>query len=296
MSNVKKYFLCLLVITLVVGAGVGSYLYADSRNSSEEMNELSVVAHSNNVNDSAAVTKASTGAVTKNSSGTVNKVSAETATNNNVAGNGTTGAATTTQSGKLPVDIQALQKANPDIVAWVTVPGTVIDYPICQHPTDDSYYLKHGPEGMKSSHGCPFIEVCDSKTFQDYNTVVYGHNMNDGSMFAGLHKFENKKFLDEHREITVTTADHVMTYKIFAAVMYSDKYIPYYFDDTKKADRTAFIKSLSTDIVKKRSIVLSDEKVTDANKVITLSTCDKKLRDKRFIVVGVLKQIDGADV
>ena len=104
------------------------------------------------------------------------------------------------------------------------------------------------------------------------------------------------KFLDEHREITVTTADHVMTYKIFAAVMYSDKYIPYYFDDTKKADRTAFIKSLSTDIVKKRSIVLSDEKVTDANKVITLSTCDKKLRDKRFIVVGVLKQIDGADV
>lgn len=106
MNNVRKFLLSLLVITLAVSAGVGSYLYTDSRNSSEEMNELSVVAHSNAENDSATVAKASTGTVTKTSSGTANNVSAETATNNNVAGNGTTGAATTTQSGKLPVDIQ----------------------------------------------------------------------------------------------------------------------------------------------------------------------------------------------
>ena len=149
---------------------------------------------------------------------------------------------------------------------------------------------------MNSSHGCPFIESCDSISLQDFNTVVYGHNMNDGSMFAGLHKFEDSQFLNEHREITVTTVDHVLTYRIFAAVMYSDAYIPYYFDDTIKTDRTAFISSLQTDIVKNRSIILTDEKVTEKDNIITLSTCDKKLRNKRFLVVAVLKKIDGVDV
>lgn len=194
------------------------------------------------------------------------------------------------------IDIVSLQNVNPDIFAWINVPGTLIDYPIVQHPTDDTYYLSHGPEGMNSSHGCPFIESCDSISLQDFNTVVYGHNMNDGSMFAGLHKFEDKDFLENHREITINTADHEMSYRIFAAVMYSDAYIPYYYDDSVDADRLAFLDSLSTDCVSSRSIILDDEKVGADDHIITLSTCDRKLRDNRYIVVAVLKKIDGVDV
>lgn len=194
------------------------------------------------------------------------------------------------------VDISGLQKANSDIFAWITVPGTVIDYPVVQHPTDDSYYLQHGPEGLKSSHGCPYIETCDSTSLQDYITVVYGHNMNDGSMFAGLHKYEDAKFLSVHREFTITTAEHVMTYRIFAAVMYSDAYIPYYYNDLVKDDRTAFLSSLNKDSVAKKSIILDDENVSADDHIMVLSTCDKILRNNRFLVVAVLKQIDGVNV
>lgn len=281
MNNKSKYFFCLAVIVLVVGVGIGSYAYTDYRNNAESVKRISTLAYGESDNeDSSLVTEQDVVITEDNASGNTSKVTA----------------AAVDKPGKTKVDVKNLQKANPDIFAWITVPGTAIDYPIAQHPTDDTYYLKHGPEGLKSSYGCPFIEICDSKTMQDYITVVYGHNMNNGSMFAGLHNFEDKKFLNEHREITVTTTDHVMTYKIFAAVMYSDAYIPYYYDDTVKADRTAFIKSLSTDIVPKRSIILDDEKVSADKQLIVLSTCDKKLRSNRFLVVGVLKQIDGVDV
>jgi sortase B len=194
------------------------------------------------------------------------------------------------------IDIASLQAINSDIFAWINIPGTVIDYPIAQHPTDDNYYLSHGPEGMKSSHGSLFIESCDPISLLDFNTIIYGHNMKDGSMFAGLHKFENKDFLEKHRDITISTAEHKMSYRIFAAVMYSDIYIPYYYNDAVKSDRLAFLDSLSTDIVKSRSIILDDEQVTADDHIITLSTCDGKLRDNRFIVVAVLKKIDGVEV
>ncbi len=281
MNDKGKYFFCLVAIVLVVGVGIGSYAYTDYRNNRESVKRVSELAYGDNVDGESSVeTKQDVVMVEENASGNTAKVKA----------------AAVDKTSKTNVDVKNLQKANPDIFAWISVPGTVIDYPIAQHPTDDTYYLKHGPEGMKSSYGCPFIETCDSKTMEDYITVVYGHNMNDGSMFAGLHKFEDKKFLNDHREIIITTADHVMTYRIFAAVMYSDAYIPYYFDDSVKADRTAFIKSLGTDIVPKRSIILDDEKVGADKKLIVLSTCDKKLRSNRFLVVGILKQIDGVDV
>lgn len=281
MNNKRKYFLCLAVVVLVVGTGIGSYAYTDYRNNRDSVKRVSELAYGDSVDENYSEETEQDIVITED----------------NAAGNAAKAKTSAVEKpGKTKVDVQNLQKANPDIFAWITVPGTAIDYPVAQHPTDDTYYLKHGPEGLKSSYGCPFIEICDSKTMQDYITVVYGHNMNNGSMFAGLHKFEDKKFLSDHREITVTTADHVMTYKIFAAVMYSDAYIPYYYDDTVKADRSAFIKSLGTDIVPKRSIILDDEKVGADKKLIVLSTCDKKLRSNRFLVVGVLKQIDGVDV
>jgi sortase B len=290
MNRKKKYYLCLAFISFIVIAGIGTYLFVDSRNSRQEMDELASMAYSSleqnddAMEDSSAASSSdidlndsNTSASEATSEATVDETSEQTSNSSNI-------------------DIVSLQNVNPDIFAWINIPGTLIDYPIVQHPTDDTYYLSHGPEGMNSSHGCPFIESCDSISLQDFNTVVYGHNMNDGSMFAGLHKFEDKDFLESHREITISTADHEMSYRIFAAVMYSDTYIPYYYDDSVEADRLAFLDSLSTDCVSSRSIILDDEKVGADDHIITLSTCDRKLRDNRFIVVAVLKKIDGVDV
>ena len=78
--------------------------------------------------------------------------------------------------------------------------------------------------------------------------------------------------------------------------MYSDARIPYYFNDAVEADREAFLESLKTDIVSERSIISDDIEVDENNSIITLSTCDKKLRNNRFLVVAELTQIDGQDV
>ncbi len=194
------------------------------------------------------------------------------------------------------VDIKVLQETNPDILAWVTIPGTGVDHPVAQHPTDDEYYLKHGANGMYSSDGCPYIELSDSGSFMEFNTVIYGHNMNDGSMFASLHGFEDEQFFSEHRDLYITTAEHYLTYRIFAAVMFDDRRIPYYFDDTLESDRTAFLQALRNDIVADRSVLADDMEVSEDDCIVTLSTCDKKLRDKRFLVTAVLTGIDGQDV
>ena len=90
----------------------------------------------------------------------------------------------------IPVKFGELQSVNPDVYAWITVPGTEIDYPILQHPSDNSYYLMHNIDGSYGYPGCIYTENLNSKDFTDNNTVIYGHNMKNGSMFAQLHKFE----------------------------------------------------------------------------------------------------------
>ncbi len=195
-----------------------------------------------------------------------------------------------------PIDFNSLQISNEDIYAWISIPDTSIDYPIAQHPTDDSYYLNHGADGFYSDYGCPYTELSDSKSFTEFNTIIYGHNMNDGSMFGALHSYEDETFFDEHRTIYIYTKDHVFTYKIFAAVMYSDAHIPYFYDDNIEADREAFLDSLKTDIVKERSIYYEDTDVTSDSKILTLSTCDKKLRNNRFLIVAVMTEMDGLTI
>lgn len=192
-----------------------------------------------------------------------------------------------------PIDFNSIQASNEDIYAWVSIPGTTIDYPIAQHPTDDSYYLNHGADGLYSKYGCPYTELSDTSRFIEFNTVVYGHNMNDGSMFGSLHDYEDKEFFAQHRTIYIYTEEHTFTYTVFAAVMYSDAHIPYFYDDNIEADREAFLKSLQTDIVEERSIYYEDMDVTTDSKIVTLSTCDKKLRSNRFLVVAVMTEMDG---
>lgn len=115
--------------------------------------------------------------------------------------------ATEEQSEVIPVKFEELQAVNPDIYAWITVPGTVIDYPILQHASDNTYYLMHNIDGSYGYPGCIYTENMNSKDFTDNNTVIYGHNMKNGSMFAQLHKFEDPDFFNENREVLIYLPD-----------------------------------------------------------------------------------------
>ena len=113
----------------------------------------------------------------------------------------------------IPVDFDSLQKENPDIYAWITIPDTVIDYPIVQSSEDNAYYLNHSAEKTDSVSGAIYSENYNKKNFDDPITLLYGHNMKDGSMFAGLHKYEEDTYFNDHKDLVIYTPDAILKYR-----------------------------------------------------------------------------------
>ena len=118
----------------------------------------------------------------------------------------------------IPIDFASLQAQNPDVYAWITVPGTNIDYPILQSDGYNSYYLDHTLNGESSPEGSIFTENYNSKDFEDPNTVIYGHNMKNGSMFQNLHNYQDRDFFDNNRDVIIYTPDAIRHYKIFISL------------------------------------------------------------------------------
>ncbi|MBM6801848.1 class B sortase [Mediterraneibacter glycyrrhizinilyticus] len=115
--------------------------------------------------------------------------------------------------GEFTVDFEALKEINPDIVAWLKIPG-VLDYPVVQG-TDNSYYLSHTFRGQYNIAGSIFLDSRNKADFSDSRSIIYGHNMKDGSMFHVLRKFQDWEFYKENREIWLYLPDgSVRVYEI----------------------------------------------------------------------------------
>lgn len=184
---------------------------------------------------------------------------------------------------EIPVNIPYLQSLNSDVIGWICVDGTDIDYPILYDNTDNSYYLDHTRTGQYSANGSIFVQDINSRELTDFNTVVYGHNMKDGSMFAQLHRFEEKDFFEDHDTITIYTEDSVLTYKIFAAYVRDNEHLIKYYAYDTEADREAYV----DDIYDHDGFFRDDVEVTPDDRIISLSTCTGWTYT-RFIVQGVL--------
>ena len=113
-------------------------------------------------------------------------------------------------------DLAALRQVNEDVLGWIQIPGTKIDYPILQGE-DNEYYLKRTWKGHRNPVGSIFLESRNSGGFTDWNTIVYGHNMSDGSMFAALHKFRKEDFWEKHPYVYIVTDAGVLRYEIFSS-------------------------------------------------------------------------------
>ena len=110
---------------------------------------------------------------------------------------------------------QNLYWENTDMVGWILIEDTNIDYPVMQTPTDPTYYLKHDFEKNYTDYGCPFMQAdCDALCPSD-NLIIYGHNMKDGSMFADLAKYRSKDFWQTHKTVWFDTALGSCAYEIF---------------------------------------------------------------------------------
>lgn len=185
-------------------------------------------------------------------------------------------------------DFDALREENADIYAWIIVPGTQVDYPVLQSETDN-YYLERNLDGSSGYPGCLYTNKCNLKDFSDYNTVIYGHNMKNGSMFGCLHSYEDAEFFEENRQIIVYTEEKCLTYEIYAAVKFTDVYIPAYYDSATAAGRDAFLAALEEESKNSEiSHIAEDIEIQPEDKIITLSTCVNGEREKRWLIVGRL--------
>ena len=191
-------------------------------------------------------------------------------------------------------DLASVQEKNSDVVAWIkwTGEGSVIDYPVCQSTPDEGedYYLDHDIEKADSISGAIYMQQVDAPDFSDYITVLYGHNMRNGSMFKGLHNFYDKTYFDneENRTFLVQTADKLLTYKVYAAVRFGNDLIPGKYNDTVPEARSQFLSDIAAcrDMT---SHIDTSMNVTEEDKLLVMSTCVANTHDYRYVVVAVLQ-------
>lgn len=188
-----------------------------------------------------------------------------------------------------PIDFESLTAEYPDIYAWIQIPGTNVDYPIVQREDDNSYYLNHTIDGKKKTEGSIYTENYNSKDFADANTIIYGHNMKNGSMFKTLHRYKDKQFLLDNSEIFIYQKDRVLKYKIFAAYVSDNKHLLFQYDFE---DENIFGNYLNNVLTKRdmSSNINTNVDVTANDKIITLSTCNNN-DAQRYLVQAVLLSI-----
>lgn len=187
------------------------------------------------------------------------------------------------------VDFNALWDVNPDIYAWIEIPGTQVAYPVLQKEGDDDYYLNVTVEGNSGLPGSIYSQASrNSKDFTDFNTILYGHDMKDGSIFGTLKNYKEASYWEEHPEIYIYTPDQKLTYRIFAAVVYSDELIPYKYNLDTTDGRQKFLDSVYNNS-DSRSMIDNEIEVNTDSKLLTLSTCIGSESNHRYLIVGVLE-------
>ncbi|MCI8797220.1 MAG: class B sortase [Dorea sp.] len=180
------------------------------------------------------------------------------------------------------IDFAAAQAVNPDVYAWIWIPGTNVDYPILQSDSDDiSYYLDHTIEGLEGLPGSIYTEKYNAKDFTDPVNVIYGHNMKNGSMFADLHKFEDQAFFDGNPYIYIYLPDKTLKYRIFAAITFDDRYLMENYNFSDPADFQTYLDELRSSI---NGHVNNEVNVTQETGIITLSTCISNAPNNRWMV------------
>lgn len=185
-------------------------------------------------------------------------------------------------------ELQMSYAINNDLVGWMEIPGTKINYPVVQSPYEANFYLRKNILKEKATCGTLYVrEACDVFKPSD-NVTIYGHKMRDGTMFADLHKYKQKTFWQNNKYIYFDTLYERHTYEIFAVFNttadLSVGFSYHIFDDAR--DQTDFDKF----VAKCKDLSLYDTGITPqyGEKLITLSTCDKDvdIEDARFVVVA----------
>ncbi len=218
----------------------------------------------------------------------VKETAAAAASTSSAAAETAATAATAAPAEEIPIDFQTLWETCPDAYAWIRIPNTQIDYPVCQNVEgDQSFYLDHRADKTAEFAGAIYSENYNTRDFTDPVTVLYGHDMSNGSMFQNLHFYEDRAFFEKNRDVIVYLPDRVLHYKIFAAYNYSDEHLLLNHDNFRDENEFYFFLQ---DILAQRSMsgfVDQNTELTRQSRILTLSTCNA-YENQRYLVQCLL--------
>ncbi len=194
---------------------------------------------------------------------------------------------------QIPVDFDALHAINPEIYAWVTVPGTELDFPVAQSETDDLFYNSHGADGKYFILGAVFSQkTYNTKTFEDPMTFLYGHSTVYGQpgTFVELNSYADQAYFDEHRQIIIYTPENMFVYTVYAATVHNNEHILHYYDFSNEAYFDYYFEHLADPA---RSCDHTDPEIAPefGDRLLTLSTCYAPDKSQRYLITGVLTGI-----
>ena len=181
------------------------------------------------------------------------------------------------------VDFASLQEINPDIVGWIYIEGTGINYPVVQG-RDNQYYLKHLFSGEWNGSGCIFLDSRNRLDFSDRHSIIYGHHMKNGAMFSGLTEYKKQEYYNEHPIALLLTPDKNYEIEIFGGYVSSVQDKAWEVAFPSDSDFTEWL-----DKARERSCFTSEITQAVTDQILTFSTCSYEFNNARFVLLGVLR-------
>ncbi len=186
------------------------------------------------------------------------------------------------------IDFEALSARNSDVCGWISVEGTSIDFPILRAAESDDFYLSHDIDGRVSEHGAVCMDPRCEGDFSSRVTMLYGHNMLDGSMFAPLYNYyKDAAFFDADHKIKIYLDNAVLRYRVVSAYEYGHEQPLYYYNLYKDEE---FLRYCDTFLQNRdmKAKLREDIAITPENRLLTLITSTNARADHRLFVQAVL--------
>jgi len=186
----------------------------------------------------------------------------------------------------ISIDFGALAQRSDDVIGWLYLPETAINYPVVQG-YDNDYYLDHFLDGSPNVGGSLFADYTCPDDFSGQNTIIYGHNMRDGSMFALVDDYSEQEFYDAHPVMYLNTPQQNYRVDFFAGFTTDPESFVYVTAFATEGDFAAYLNT-----VRLYSDFASPVEVSGTDRIITLSTCTYSAEDVRFVLFGKLAEIE----
>lgn len=185
-----------------------------------------------------------------------------------------------------PVDFAGLQAINPDVVAWIVIPNTSINYPVVRGSNNERY-LNHTVKGEYNKSGSIFMDYLNAPDFSDNHTIIYGHHMNDGSMFTPLDNYESEAFFRENPVFYIYQQDKWYVCEVVASYTIPGENQIYNLNYAHQDNWTTFV-----NYILGKSLYDAGVEIGEADRIVTLSTCNYDYDDARLVVQAKITEFN----